>query len=120
MSKKEFIDRLYRVRREGQPQNSPLRFKATLFADEQSFSDRKVFATGEVSLPNDEFAKSEFHPDNAVDLRNFPLDNGTLDNGIIELADRRECLRLDQFWNEDDMPEPRYCFDYMPCYLRRG
>jgi hypothetical protein len=115
MSKKEFIDRLYRVRREGPPHTSPLRFKATLFADEQSFFNKKVFAAGEVSLPNDEFANSEFHPDNAVDLHNFPPDGG-----IIELADRRERLRLDDFGNWDDMPEPRYYFDYMPCYLRRG
>jgi hypothetical protein len=114
MSKKEFIDRLYRVRGEGHPQISPLRFKATLFADEQSFSDRKVFATGEVSLPDKVDANSEFHPDNAVDLRNFPPDRG-----IIELADRRECLRLDDFGNWDNMPEPRYYFNYEPCYLRR-
>jgi hypothetical protein len=113
MSKREFIERIYRVRREGHPQISPLRFKATLFVDEQSFSNGKMFATGEVSLPNEEDAKSEFHPNNANDLRNFPPTGG-----IIKLADRQESLKLIDFGNWDNTPELHYYFDYEPCFLQ--
>jgi hypothetical protein len=114
MNKKEFIDRLYRVRMEGHSQISPLRFKAILFADEQSFANRKLFATGEVSLPNKADNNPEFHPNNNIDIHNFPP-NG----GIIELAERRESLRLIDFANWNGTPEPHYYFDYEPCFLQR-